>query len=194
MNRPYRFTGAFILEGQHKAPAAGRLRWDDRELEMVYNNSMSGHYDESDLFYMKLALEQAREADACGEVPVGAVLVREGRVLAACRNRCEELKDATAHAEILALREGSRRLGGWRLTGTTLYVTLEPCPMCAGALVQARVERLVYGAADPKGGACGTLYNLVQDERLNHRLAVTGGVMADECAVLLQGFFRRRRG
>jgi tRNA(adenine34) deaminase len=155
---------------------------------------MSGHYDESDLFYMKLALEQAREADACGEVPVGAVLVREGRVLAACRNRCEELKDATAHAEILALREGSRRLGGWRLTGTTLYVTLEPCPMCAGALVQARVERLVYGAADPKGGACGTLYNLVQDERLNHRLAVTGGVMADECAVLLQGFFRRRRG
>ncbi|HPU01590.1 MAG TPA: tRNA adenosine(34) deaminase TadA [Bacillota bacterium] len=161
---------------------------------MVYNNSMSGHYDESDLFYMKLALEQAREADACGEVPVGAVLVREGRVLAACRNRCEELKDATAHAEILALREGSRRLGGWRLTGTTLYVTLEPCPMCAGALVQARVERLVYGAADPKGGACGTLYNLVQDERLNHRLAVTGGVMADECAVLLQGFFRRRRG
>lgn len=161
---------------------------------MVYNNSMSGHYDESDLFYMKLALEQAREADACGEVPVGAVLVREGRVLAACRNRCEELKDATAHAEILALREGSRRLGGWRLTGTTLYVTLEPCPMCAGALVQARVERLVYGAANPKGGACGTLYNLVQDERLNHRLAVTGGVMADECAVLLQGFFRRRRG
>jgi len=147
MNRPYRFTGAFILEGQHKAPAAGRLRWDDRELEMVYNNSMSGHYDESDLFYMKLALEQAREADACGEVPVGAVLVREGRVLAACRNRCEELKDATAHAEILALREGSRRLGGWRLTGTTLYVTLETLPH-----VRRRPGAGAGGAACLRGG------------------------------------------
>ncbi|MFY9384586.1 MAG: tRNA adenosine(34) deaminase TadA [Dethiobacteria bacterium] len=154
---------------------------------------MSGNHEKSDYFYMEMALEQAREACTCGEVPVGAVLVREGQVIAACRNRCEELKDATAHAEILALREGSRHLGGWRLPGTTLYVTLEPCPMCAGALVQARVERLVYGAADPKGGACGTLYNIVQDERLNHRLDVTGGVLKEACAALLQDFFRSRR-
>jgi len=160
---------------------------------MVYNNNMSGNHEKSDYFYMEMALEQAREACTCGEVPVGAVLVRDGQVIAACRNRCEELKDATAHAEILALREGSRHLGGWRLPGTTLYVTLEPCPMCAGALVQARVERLVYGAADPKGGACGTLYNIVQDERLNHRLDVTGGVLKEACAALLQDFFRSRR-
>jgi len=142
---------------------------------------------------MELALEQAREALSCGEVPVGAVLTGGGEVIASGRNRCEELHDPTAHAEILVLREAGRILGGWRLPGTTLYVTLEPCPMCAGALVQARVERLVYGAADPKGGACGSLYNIVQDERLNHRLAVTGGILRAACAALLQGFFRSRR-
>lgn len=154
---------------------------------------MSSNHENSDTFYMEMALAQAREAFACGEVPVGAVLVRGDRVIAACRNRCEELKDPTAHAEILAIREAGRILGGWRLPGTTLYVTLEPCLMCAGALVQARVERLVYGAADPKGGACGTLYNIVQDERLNHRLAVTGGILEAACAALLQKFFRSRR-
>ncbi len=161
--------------------------------EMVYNNSMSINHENNDLIYMEMALMQAREAYSCGEVPVGAVLVSGDRVVAACRNRCEELQDPTAHAEILAIREGGRLLGGWRLPGTILYVTLEPCPMCAGALVQARVERLVYGAADPKGGACGTLYNIVQDERLNHRLAVAGGVLEGACAALLQEFFRRRR-
>ncbi|MDI9457635.1 MAG: tRNA adenosine(34) deaminase TadA [Dethiobacteria bacterium] len=160
---------------------------------MVYNNSMSSDYKNSDILYMEMALAQAREAYSCGEIPVGAILVRGDRVLAASRNRCEELKDPTAHAEILALREAGRILGGWRLPGTTLYVTLEPCPMCAGALVQARVERLVYGAVDPKGGACGALYNIVQDERLNHRLTVTGGVLKGACAALLQEFFRDRR-
>ncbi len=146
-----------------------------------------------DIDYMGMALAQAREAFRCGEIPVGAVLVKGDAVLAATRNRCEELSDAAAHAEILAIRAAGRLLGGWRLTGTTLYVTLEPCPMCAGALVQARIERLVYGAADPKGGAAGTLYNLVQDERLNHRLEVVTGVMEEECAELLKEFFRRRR-
>ncbi len=155
---------------------------------------MSGNHGKSDVDFMEMALEQARKACYSGEVPVGAVLVRGGLVIASGRNRCEELKDPTAHAEILALREAGRILGGWRLPGCTLYVTLEPCPMCAGALVQARVDRLVYGAADPKGGACGTLYNIVQDERLNHRLAVTGGVLEDACAALLREFFRNRRG
>ncbi len=155
---------------------------------------MSGHRGESDVDFMEVALGQSRKAFSCGEVPVGAVLVRRGQVVAKGRNRCEEMKDPTAHAEILALREAGRILGGWRLPECTLYVTLEPCPMCAGALVQARVDRLVYGAADPKGGACGTLYNIVQDERLNHRLAVTGGVLEDACAALLREFFRNRRG
>ena len=161
---------------------------------MVYNSHMSTNQQTGDVYYMQLALEQAREAFLRGEVPVGAVLVKEGAVLVTSRNRCEELKEATAHAEILAIREAGRLLGGWRLTGTTLYVTLEPCPMCAGALVQARVERLVFGAADTKGGAAGTLYNIVRDERLNHRLEVTAGVMEEKCAELIRNFFRLRRG
>lgn len=154
---------------------------------------MSNNHEIDDARYMQMALEQAQKAFSRGEVPVGAVLVREGRVLAAARNRCEKLKDPTAHAEILVLREAGQVLGGWRLTGCTLYVTLEPCPMCAGALVQARIERLVYGAADLKSGACDTLYNIVQDKRLNHRLAVTAGVMGAECAALLREFFYSRR-
>lgn len=165
-----------------------------RRRGMVYNSSMDSAYEDHDTMYMRAALEQAREAYRSGEVPVGAVIISDDRIIAACRNRCEELKDPAAHAEILALREAGRALGGWRLPGCTLYVTLEPCPMCAGALVQARVERLVYGAADPKGGACGTLYNIVQDERLNHRLSVTGGVLENTCAALLRKFFQSRRG
>jgi tRNA(adenine34) deaminase len=147
----------------------------------------------ADITYMKLALEEAAKAARQGEVPIGAVLVKDGCVVTADHNRREQLGDATAHAELLVIREAGRLLGGWRLSGTTLYVTLEPCPMCAGALVQARVERLVYGASDPKGGAAGTLYNIVNDERLNHRLMVTGGVLESECAALLQKFFRIRR-
>ncbi len=143
--------------------------------------------------YMEMALELAREAFRQGEVPVGAVLVRGGEILARGYNRREALQDATAHAEILALREAGARLGSWRLLGTTLYVTLEPCPMCAGALVQARVSRLVYGARDPKGGAAGTLYNIPGDPRLNHRLVIKAGVLQEKCAALLQEFFQNRR-
>lgn len=164
-----------------------------RRCRMVYNSSMDSAYENNDSMYMRAALEQAEKAYLYGEVPVGAVLVRDGKVIAACRNRCEELKDPTAHAEILTLREGGRILGGWRLPGCTLYVTLEPCPMCAGALVQARVERLVYGAADPKSGACGSLFNIAQDQRLNHRLIVTGGVLESDCAAILRKFFQERR-
>lgn len=143
--------------------------------------------------YMELALRQAEDAANCGEVPIGAVLVKDDMVLAAERNRREELKDATAHAEILAIRRACELLGGWRLSGCTLYVTLEPCPMCAGAMIQARIDRLVFGANDPKGGAAGTLYDIVRDQRLNHRLEVSGGILEEECAVLLQQFFRERR-
>jgi tRNA(adenine34) deaminase len=143
--------------------------------------------------YMRVALDMAKEAFKRGEVPIGAVLLHEGRILAKNHNRREELQDATAHAEILVLREAGKLLGGWRLLGTTLYVTLEPCPMCAGALVQARVSRLVYGTSDPKGGAAGSLYDIPRDPRLNHRLEVEEGFLKEESAVLLQSFFQKRR-
>jgi len=142
---------------------------------------------------MEIALQLALKAFRRGEVPVGALLVGEGKILAQNYNRREELKDATAHAEILVLREAGMLLGSWRLLGTTLYVTLEPCPMCAGALVQARVSRLVFGARDPKGGACGTLYNIPRDERLNHCLEVEEGIFSERCASLLQNFFKELR-
>ena len=149
--------------------------------------------EKTDEYYMNIALELAKEAFHRGEVPIGAVLVRDGRILAQSHNRREELKDATAHAEILVLREAGQLLGGWRLLGTTLYVTLEPCPMCAGALVQARISRLVYGARDPKGGAAVSLYNITSDSRLNHRLEVEGGILREKCSSLLQDFFKERR-
>lgn len=144
-------------------------------------------------YYMALALEQAKDAAVAGEVPIGAVLVMDGKIIAADRNRREELNDATAHAEILVIRRAGEILGGWRICGSTLYVTLEPCPMCAGAMVQARVDHLVFGAADSKGGAAGTLYDIVRDRRLNHRLEVTGGILEEECALVLQQFFKDRR-
>lgn len=143
--------------------------------------------------FMAEALLQAEEAAKAGEVPIGGVIVKDGRVLAANRNRREELKDATAHAEILLLRQAGVILGGWRLSGCTLYVTLEPCPMCAGALVLARLHRLVFGAPDPKTGAVVSLYDIVRDNRLNHRLKVSGGVMQEQCAALLRDFFRQKR-
>ena len=147
----------------------------------------------NDQKYMREALLEASEAARCGEVPIGALIVREGKVIVAERNRREEYSDPTAHAEILAIRQAGKILGGWRLSGCTLFVTLEPCPMCAGAMVQARLDRLVFGAKDPKGGAAGTLYNIVQDVRLNHRLIVTGGILEEECADELQYFFRQKR-
>lgn len=142
---------------------------------------------------MELALQQARLAASLGEVPVGAVLVRDDEVIGRGHNRRELDNDPTAHAEIVAIRRAAATEKAWRLTGTTMYVTIEPCPMCAGALVLARVSRLVFGAADPKTGATGTLYNIVQDERLNHRVDVTAGVLADECRAVMQQFFRARR-
>jgi tRNA(adenine34) deaminase len=138
---------------------------------------------------MEAALTEARAAAAIGEVPIGAVVVREGEILGRGHNRRETDGDPLAHAEILAIREAARAIGGWRLSGCTLYVTLEPCAMCAGALVAARIDRLVYGPADPKAGYCGTLGNLVQDPRLNHRLVVEAGVLAEESAALLRSFF-----
>ena len=142
---------------------------------------------------MTEALKLAEMAQAAGDVPVGAVLVRGGEILGTGYNRREAACDPTAHAEILALREAAERLELWRLDGTTMYVTLEPCPMCAGALVNARVGRLVYGAADPKGGACGSLFDITSDRRLNHRVPATSGVLAEESARLLREFFGERR-
>ncbi len=143
---------------------------------------------------MASALEAARASLESGDVPVGAVVVDEdGRLLGRGSNARERDADPTAHAEILALREAARELGSWRLAGATLVVTLEPCPMCAGALVAARVRRVVFGAADPKAGACGSLYNLCVDPRLNHEIEVVPGVRAAEAAALLEDFFRARR-
>lgn len=143
--------------------------------------------------FMRQALELAKQAQAAGEVPVGAVVVQEGKIVGRGWNHPIAAHDPGAHAEMLALREAAQALGNYRLTGTTLYATLEPCPMCAGALVHARVARLVYGAADPRAGAAGTVFNLAQEPRLNHRLEVTGGVLAEECSGLLKGFFAARR-
>ncbi|ADU50196.1 tRNA-adenosine deaminase [Thermaerobacter marianensis DSM 12885] len=150
--------------------------------------------DDPDVLYMAEALAEARRALALGEVPVGAVAVHDGRIIARGHNLRERLGDPTAHAEILVLREAAARLGGWRLEGVTLYVTLEPCPMCAGAIVLARVPRLVYGAPDPKAGAAGSLMNLVQHDKLNHRVELRAGVLAEASAALLRGFFRQLRG
>jgi tRNA(adenine34) deaminase len=142
---------------------------------------------------MARALEMARLAASHGEVPVGAVLVRDGRILAEAHNETVGRADPTAHAEVLAIRRGASVQGDWRLENTTLYATLEPCSLCAGAIVLARVPRLVYGASDPKAGMVGSLGNLLQDSRLNHRVVVTKGVLAESSAGILQGFFRARR-
>jgi tRNA(adenine34) deaminase len=149
---------------------------------------------DGDRRWMARALEQARLAALEGEVPVGAVLVRADRLVAEGGNRTVRRPDPTAHAEVEVLRKAAARLGDWRLGGCTMYVTLEPCSQCAGALVLARVDRVVYGATDPKAGMAGSLGNLLQDPRLNHRVELTAGVLADESAALLKGFFRERRG
>jgi tRNA(adenine34) deaminase len=143
--------------------------------------------------FMRLALAAARRAGAAGEVPVGAVVVVKGQVVSEAANQREGLADPTAHAEILALRAAAAATGSWRLSDATLYVTLEPCPMCAGALVAARLGRVVFGAPDPKAGSCGSLYNLCADPRLNHELPVQAGVLAPECSALLSGWFAAQR-
>jgi len=144
--------------------------------------------------FMREALAEAERAFAAGEVPVGAVVVRGGEVIGRGRNRREELHDPTAHAEVLAIRAAAAHLGGWRIPDATLYVTVEPCPMCAGALVLARIDRLVYGTADPKAGAVDTFFDIVRSPALNHRVEVTRGVLEAECAELLRRFFGRLRG
>jgi tRNA(adenine34) deaminase len=143
---------------------------------------------------MQEALALARAAGDAGEVPVGAVALHEGSIVGRGANRRESARDPTAHAELLAIQEAARALGRWRLTGVTLVVTLEPCAMCAGAMVLARIDRLVYGAADPRAGACGSLLDLSSDPRLNHRFVVERGLRGDECGAVLRAFFRDRRG
>lgn len=142
---------------------------------------------------MRLALEEAERCLEWGDVPIGAALIRGGEVLALAGNERERRGDPTAHAEILALRAGAQAVGTWRLEGCTLYVTLEPCAMCAGALVLARVQRLVFGANDPKAGFAGSLGDLVRDPRLNHKVEVLSGVLAEECSELIRRFFQKRR-
>jgi tRNA(adenine34) deaminase len=143
--------------------------------------------------FMRLALEQAALAPASGEVPIAALLVHEGQVLAQAHNLRESRQDPTAHAEILVIQEAAAKMGTWRLIDCTLYVTLEPCPMCAGAIVQSRIARTVFAAWDPKAGACGSLMDIPTDPRLNHRVEMTGGILEKESQRLLQEFFRQRR-
>jgi tRNA(adenine34) deaminase len=148
---------------------------------------------DADTQFMCEALAEARSAAAAGEVPIGAVLVHDGKILARAGNRTIRDCDPTAHAEIIVLREAARVLGNYRLADTTLYVTIEPCSMCAGAMIQARVPRLVYGADDPKGGAVRTCYQILSDPRLNHQIEVTSGILAADCAAVIQAFFSERR-
>ena len=143
--------------------------------------------------HMQMAIEQAKIAEENGDVPIGAVIVYKNQIIAKAYNQREQLADPTAHAEIIALTQAAAFLESWRLIGCTMYVTLEPCPMCAGALVLARIDRLVYGCDDPKSGAVSSLYNIVTDNRLNHIVEVANGVLADECSELLQNFFQERR-
>jgi tRNA(adenine34) deaminase len=160
----------------------GRIFMDEYDLNQA-----------EDREFMEMALIEAKKAASFGEVPIGAVVVRNGIVVGRGYNLRERAKDPTAHAELVAIKEASKALGGWRLIGCTLYVTLEPCPMCAGAIVQSRVERVVYGVSDPKAGCAGTLMNLLQEERFNHQVEVTSGILAEECSMILKDFFRELR-
>jgi tRNA(adenine34) deaminase len=154
---------------------------------------MSERFFPRDEYFMRLALREAEQAPAHEDVPIGAIVVHDGELLAAARNERELRQDPTAHAEVLALREAARASGHWRLLDTVLYVTLEPCAMCAGALVLARVARVVFGASDPKAGACGSVLDVTGEPRLNHRPQVAGGLLAPECGELLSSFFAARR-
>jgi tRNA(adenine34) deaminase len=150
-------------------------------------------YMKDDAYYMGLALEEAKKAEQLQEVPIGAVIVKNGEIIAKAHNMRETEQRSIAHAEMLAIDEACKKLGTWRLEDTTLYVTLEPCPMCAGAIVLSRIDRVVFGASDPKGGCAGTLMNLLQDERFNHQAEIVRGIREDECGKLLTNFFRNIR-
>ena len=143
--------------------------------------------------FMKAALKEAEKAEKKGEVPIGCVIVKDGKIFARAHNLRQTKRIPTAHAEILAIEKACKKIGDWRLDGADMYVTLEPCSMCAGAMVLARISRLVIGTEDPKTGACGSLYNIASDERLNHRIEISAGVLRDECAALLKRFFRQKR-
>jgi tRNA(adenine34) deaminase len=174
---PYNIVGAPKLRDKHtKVPSLTPNRFFAR-----------------DEFFMRLALREAETALAHDDVPVGAVLVHAGEVIGAGHNERELREDPSAHAEMIAIREGARALGSWRLLDTVLYVTLEPCAMCAGAIVLGRIPRVVYGTTDPKAGAAGSVLDILAEPRLNHRPEVAGGLLADDCAALLQAFFRSRR-
>ncbi|MDR7080644.1 tRNA(adenine34) deaminase [Neobacillus niacini] len=147
----------------------------------------------SDEYYMKEAIKEAKKAEVLAEVPIGAIIVMDGRIISRAHNLRENKQSAVAHAELLAIEQACKETGSWRLTNATLYVTLEPCAMCSGAIILARVDRVVYGAADPKGGCAGTFMNLLQDERFNHQSEVTSGVLEAECGQLLSDFFRQLR-
>ncbi len=153
---------------------------------------MTGSVEE-DIRWMREAMIEAQRAEAIREVPIGAVVVKNGEIIGRGHNLRETSLDPTAHAEMLALREASKHLGAWRLSDCDLYVTLEPCPMCAGAILQGRIRRVIYAASDPKAGCAGTLMNLLEDSRFNHRSAVTSGVLQEECASMLSSFFRQLR-
>jgi tRNA(adenine34) deaminase len=147
----------------------------------------------SDEYYMQLAIEEAKKAEEIGEVPIGAIIVKDGEIIARAHNLRERDQRSIAHAELLAIDEACKALGSWRLEGATLYVTLEPCAMCAGAIVLSRIEKVVFGASDPKGGCAGTLMNLLQEERFNHQAEVISGVLQEECGQMLSDFFRKIR-
>ncbi len=159
----------------------------------VLETSMSERFFPRDEYFMRLALREAERAEEHEDVPIGAVVVSDGEVLAVAHNERELRQDPTAHAEVIALREAARALGSWRVLDAVLYVTLEPCAMCAGAIVLSRIPRVVYGASDPKAGAAGSVLDVLAEPRLNHRPEVAGGLLADECAALLSDFFASRR-
>ena len=161
---------------------------------MGINARVNDERESLDLFWMQRALELALKAESLGEVPIGAVLVKDDQILGEGYNSPISKHDPTAHAEIMALREAANRIGNYRLLNTTLYVTVEPCVMCAGALVHARVKEVVFGAAEPRTGAAGSIFDILQSSKLNHQVAVRGGGLAQECADLLQQFFKLRRG
>ncbi|WP_156778715.1 tRNA adenosine(34) deaminase TadA [Clostridium formicaceticum] len=146
-----------------------------------------------DQYYMRLALEEAKKAYDKGEVPIGAVVVRKGEVIATGYNLREALKEATAHAEIIAIRKACEKAGGWRLTESAIYVTIEPCPMCAGAILQSRIDRVVIGAMDSKAGACGSIVNLLDNKAFNHQVEIVTGVLKEECSDIMKKFFRQLR-
>lgn len=166
--------------------------WDDRS-EWNDSQELESELIDWDSHFMRRALKLAEHAMEEDEVPVGAVIVHEQRIVGSGWNQREALQDPTAHAEMIAITQAAATLGSWRLEKCTLYVTLEPCPMCAGAIVQSRVDRVVYGASDPKAGAVDSLFRLLDDPRLNHRAAVTAGLLGDQCGSLLSGFFQEKR-